>query len=95
MPSRLAEMIKHARRLSAERDRLVHELAIEWTAALRGQGLSPHDLDELWAGLTEEAVRRLLRTEMAAAGREAVRREAQEIIARVKDRVEARLAAGG
>lgn len=95
MPSRLAEMIKHARRLSAERDRLVHELAIEWTAALRGQGLSPHDLDELWAGLTEEAVRRLLRTDLATAGREAVRREAQEVIARVKDRVEARLAAGG
>jgi hypothetical protein len=86
-------MIKQARRLSAERDRLVHELAVEWTAALRGQGLAPRDLDELWGGLTEEVVRRLLRKEEAA-GREAVRREAQEVIARVKERVEARLAAG-
>ena len=32
----------------------------EWSPALRGQGFSPRDLDELWAGLTEDAVRRLL-----------------------------------
>src|SRR2546425_1166415 len=58
MPSRLADLIRKARRLAAERDRLIEELAAEWTHALRGQGLSPADLDELWAGLVEDAVRR-------------------------------------
>ena len=61
MAPRLPELIKRARRLALERDRLVQELAREWSAALRGQGFSPRDLDELWAGLTEDAVRRLLR----------------------------------
>ena len=60
-PRGLPELIKRARRLAHERDRLVEELAREWTGALRGQGFSPSDLDELWAGLTEEAVRRLLK----------------------------------
>ena len=95
MPPRLPELVRRARRLALERDRLVHELAHEWTIALRGQGFSPKDLDELWAGLTEEAVRRLLRSEAGAIGSEAVRREANEVIARVKERVETELAAGG
>lgn len=88
-------MIKRARRLARERDRLVQELAREWSSALRGQGFSPRDLDELWAGLTEEAVRRLLRAADPRAGAEAIRREANEVIARVKARVETELAAGG
>jgi hypothetical protein len=92
---RLPELIKRARRLARERDRLVQELAREWSVALRGQGFSPRDLDELWAGLTEEAVRRLLRAAGPAAGSEAIRREANEVIARVKERVETELAAGG
>jgi len=92
---RLPELIKRARRLAVERDRLVQELAREWTAALRGQGFSPRDLDELWAGLTEEAVRRLLKASTAGAGADAIRREANEVIARVKERVETELAAGG
>ena len=58
MPSRLADLIRRARRLAAERDRLVDALAAEWVRALRGQRLSDSDLEELWAGLTEEAVRR-------------------------------------
>ena len=95
MPPRLPELIKRARRLALERDRLVHELAREWTAALRGQGFSPRDLDELWAGLTEEAVRRLAKGATAGAGAEIIRREANEVIARVKERVESELAAGG
>jgi hypothetical protein len=95
MAPRLPELIKRARRLAAERDRLVHELAREWSAALRGQGFSPRDLDELWAGLTEEAVRRLLKGAVAGAGPEAIRREANEVIGRVKERVETELAAGG
>ena len=58
VPSRLADLIRRARRLAAERDRLIEALAADWTRALRGQRLSASDLDELWAGLTEEAVRR-------------------------------------
>ena len=50
MTPRLPELIKRARRLAHERDRLVDELAREWTGALRGQGFSPSDLDELWPG---------------------------------------------
>ena len=95
MPPKLPELVKRARRLATERDRLVRELAREWTTALRGQGFSPRDLDELWAGLTEEAVRRLLQTDSRAAGGEAIRHEAREIIARVRARVENELAAGG
>ena len=55
MPPRLPELIKRARRLALERDRLVQELARDWSSALKGQGFSPRDLEELWAGLTEEA----------------------------------------
>ena len=58
MPPRLPELIKRARRLALDRDRLIQELARDWVAALKGQGFSPRDLEELWAGLTEEAVRR-------------------------------------
>ena len=94
MAPRLPELIKRARRLALERDRLVHELAREWTTALKGQGFSPRDLDELWAGLTEEAVRRLLKTAAGSVGAQALRREANEVIARVKERVETGLAAG-
>ena len=64
-------------------------------ARLKGQGFSPRDLDELWAGLTEEAVRRLLRSSPGSADAAAIRREAHEVITRVKERVEALLAAGG
>ena len=96
MAPRLPELVRRARRLAQERDKLVEELAREWTAALRGQGLSATDLDELWAGLTEEAVRRLLRSDVAAnVSAEVIRREANEVIARVKERVETELAAGG
>ena len=95
MPPRLPELVKRARRLALERDRLVQELAREWGSALKGQGFSPRDLDELWAGLTEEAVRRLLRSASLNADAAAIRREAHEVITRVKERVEALLAAEG
>jgi len=92
---RLPELIKRARRLALERDRLVQELARDWSSALKGQGFSPRDLEELWAGLTEEAVRRLLRTGGGGVDAATVRREANEVITRVKERVEALLASGG
>jgi hypothetical protein len=91
VPSRLADLIRRARRLAAERDRMVDALAAEWARALRGQRLSATDLDELWAGLTEEAVRR---GGAAGDGRwttQAWRAEAQEVIARVRAKVEAAL----
>jgi len=95
MPPRLPELIKRARRLALDRDRLIQELARDWIAALKGRGFSPRDLDELWAGLTEEAVRRLAKESTQSAGAETIRREASEVIARVKERVEGELAAGG
>jgi len=95
VPPRLPELIKRARRLALERDRLVQELARDWSSALKGQGFSPRDLEELWAGLTEEAVRRLLRTGGGGVDAATVRREANEVITRVKERVEALLASGG
>ena len=91
MPSHLADLVRKARRLAAERERLIEALAGEWTRALRGQGLSPADLEELWAGLTEDAVRR---GGQGAGGRwtaQAWRAETQEIIARVRQKVEATL----
>jgi hypothetical protein len=91
VPSRLADLIRRARRLASERDRLIEALAADWVRALRGQRLSASDLDELWAGLTEEAVRR---GGGAGEGRwtaQAWRAEAQEVIARVRAMVEAAL----
>ncbi|MBI2153811.1 MAG: hypothetical protein HYV92_11290 [Candidatus Rokubacteria bacterium] len=87
MPSRLASLIRRARRLSGERDRLVESLAREWAEALRGQRLSAEDLEELWAGLIEEAVRRLRRSSDGRWSPEAVRQEAVAVIARVRERV--------
>lgn len=91
MASRLADLIRKARRLASERDRLVDSVAAEWARALRGQGLSASDLEELWAGLVEEAVRR---GGPPADGRwtaQAWRAEAQDLIARVRAKVEAAL----
>jgi hypothetical protein len=90
VPPRLADLIRKARRLAAERDRLIDALAAEWARALRGQRLSPSDLDEFWAGLTEDAVRRG-GGERGAWAPHAWRSEAQEVIARVREKVEAAL----
>ena len=90
MAPRLADLVRKARRLASERDRLIDGLAKEWAHALRGQGLSPTDLEELWAALTEDAVRRGGRhTEQWTA--QVWRREAQEVVARVRQKVEAAL----
>ena len=89
MAPRLADLVRKARRLASERDRLIDGLAEEWTHALRGQGLSPTDLDELWAALTEDAVRRGRPGGPWSA--QAWRREAQEVVARVREKVEAAL----
>jgi len=89
---RLVSLIRRARRLSRERERLVDSLVREWTEALRGQGLSAKDLEELWAGLTEEAVRRLQRSGNGRWPLEAVRREAALVIGEVRQRVAGELA---
>ena len=91
MASRLADLIRKARRLAAERDRLVEQLAEEWTHTLQGQGLSPRDLEEFWAGLTEDAVRRAGRAAGAKWSPQVWRLEAQDVIGRVRKKVEARL----
>lgn len=92
MARRLVSLIRRARRLSRERERLVDSLVREWTEALRGQGLSAKDLEELWAGLTEEAVRRLQRSGNGRWPLEAVRREAALVIGEVRQRVAGELA---
>jgi hypothetical protein len=91
VPSRLADLIRKARRLAAERDRLVDALAADWTRALRGQRLSSADLEELWAGLTEDAVRHGAQFGDARWTPQAWRFEAKEIIGRVRKKVEAAL----
>jgi hypothetical protein len=91
MPPRLADLVRKARRLAAERDRLIDGLAQEWTRALRGQRLSRADLEELWAGLAEELVRRVGHLDDDRWTPSAWRREAREIVARVRERVEAGL----
>ncbi len=91
MAPRLADLIKKARRLAADRDRLVESLASEWAYALRGQRLSRSDLDELWAALTEEAIRRAGQSIDQKWSAPAVRQEAEEVIARVREKVEAAL----
>ena len=92
MARRLVSLIRRARRLSRERERLVDSLVREWTEALRGQGLSAQDLEELWAGLTEEAVRRLQRSGNGRWPLEAVRRQAALVIGEVRQRVAGELA---
>lgn len=95
MASRLADLIKKARRLAAERDRLVETLAGEWVVALQGQTLSRSDLEELWAALTEEALRRAGQSLDGKWNPQAVRQETEEIIARLRVKVEAALGEPG
>ena len=91
MAPRLADLIRKARRLATDRDRLVDALAADWARALRGQKLSATDLDELWGALTEEAIRRAGQTLDPKWTPQAVRQEAEEVISRVREKVEAAL----
>ena len=91
MAPRLADLIRKARRLASDRDRLVEMLAADWARALRGQKLSATDLDELWGALTEEAIRRAGQTLDPKWTPQAVRQEAEEVISRVREKVEAAL----
>lgn len=86
--SRLADLVRKARRLAAERDRLIDVLAADWVRALRGQGLSRADLEELWAGMAEDVVRRG-RPAGSRWTAQAWRQEALEVVARVRRKVEA------
>jgi hypothetical protein len=90
MPSRLADLVRRARRLSAERDRMIDAVAAEWARALRGQRLTATDLDELWAALTEDALRQAVPGDGKWTA-QAWRQETREVIARVREKVEASL----
>ena len=90
MASKLADLVRRARRLSAERDRLVDAVATEWARALRGQRLTATDLDELWAALTEDALRQAVPGDGKWTA-QAWRHETREVIARVREKVEASL----
>jgi hypothetical protein len=90
-PPRLADLVKKARRLAAERDRLIDALAAEWARVLRTRGLTAADLDEFWAGLTEDAVRRAGQASAGPWPAPARRHEARTIVARVRQKVEAAL----
>jgi len=90
MASKLADLVRRARRLSAERDRMIDAVATEWAKALKGQRLSATDLDELWAALTEDALRHAVPGEGKWTA-QAWRHETREVIARVRDKVEATL----
>lgn len=92
MASRLADLIRRARKLAAERDRLVDTLADDWTRALRDQRVSRGDLEELWAALTEETLRRATRSLDTKWNAHAIRHETEEVITRLRARVEAALA---
>ena len=94
MAAKLAELIRRARRLAAERDRLIEAMAAEWTHALRGQQLSAADLEEFWAGLAEDAVRWGGSGKVGKWTGQAWRTEAQEVVARVREKVEAALHEG-
>jgi hypothetical protein len=91
VPSRLADLVRKARRLASERDRLIEHLAEEWTRALRGQDLSPADLEEFWEGLTEDAMRGSAGPPSGRWTAQAWRAEAQDVVARVRAKVEAAL----
>ena len=91
MASRLADLIRRARKLATERDRLIDSLAADWARALRGQGLSPADLEELWAGLTEDAVRRRGDVGEGKWSAQAWRAEANAVVTRVCAKVAASL----
>lgn len=90
MASKLADLVRRARRLSAARDRLIEAVATEWTRALRGQRLTATDLDELWAALTEDALRQAVPGDGKWTA-QAWRYETREVIARVREKVEASL----
>ncbi len=91
MGTRLADLVRKARRLAAERDRLIEGVAQEWTRALQSRRLSPADLDELWASLVEDIVRRGTASPARKGISEEWRRETHEVITRIREKVEGAL----
>ena len=69
---------------------MIDAVAAEWARALRGQRLTATDLDELWAALTEDALRQTGPGDGKWSA-QAWRQETREVIARVREKVEASL----
>jgi len=91
MASNAARLVGRARALSAERDRLVAEVADEWATALRNQPLTAEDLAEFWDGLTEEAVGRLRRQANGRWSPKAIRDAATQVVRAVREKVQRKL----
>ena len=69
---------------------MIDAVATEWARALRGQRLTATDLDELWAALMEDALRQTVPGDGKWSA-QAWRQETREVIARVREKVEASL----
>ena len=95
MAPRLPELIKRARRLALDRDRLMQELARDWSRRAQGAGLLAAGPRRALGGLDRGSGAAAAKESTQSAGAETIRREANEVIARVRERVEGELAAGG
>jgi hypothetical protein len=74
--------------LIARRTAVLEETAAAWARFARGQGWTRGDLDAFWEGLTEDVVRRTLRTappERADAW--TVREDVLATMAAIRDRI--------
>ena len=93
MPSRLADLIRKARRLAAERDRLIDDLAAEWTHALAwAAAVGRPTSTSCGPGWSRTPCGEAAPDERRESGRaQAWRHEAQEVMARVREKVEAAL----
>jgi hypothetical protein len=74
--------------LIARRTAVLEETAAAWARFARGQGWTRGDLDAFWEGLTEDVVRRTLRTAPPErADARTVREDVLATMAAIRDRI--------